>query len=256
MPVLYTILGSVRAVLFLLWLLALYVTQPLVYLIFRNHTFIPRIFHKGCCFILGIKIRGYGEKHAAQTVFLSNHLSWADIPVIGAMTAATFVSKSEVKNWPGLGLAAKTQNTVFIRRVREKSAMAEATKDIVVALDEGRSLIIFPEGTNTVGDKVAPFKSSLLSVVEGMDIAVQPVTIKIHRVGKVFRTNDNEIPQNILEIYTWGEIEFVPHLWRFLCMPRFEVDVHFLPVIETAGLNRKQITKQADDAVRACYHAS
>ncbi|MGC8470386.1 MAG: lysophospholipid acyltransferase family protein, partial [Acetobacteraceae bacterium] len=53
--------------------------------------------------VLGISLRVIGEP--AETggrpvVFVSNHSSWIDIPVLGSRLTACFVAKSEVGSWP------------------------------------------------------------------------------------------------------------------------------------------------------------
>ena len=54
------------------------------------------------------------------------------------------------------------------------------------ALDGGRNLVLFAEGTSSDGNRVLPFKSALFSAaqneVNGRSVTVQPVTIAYTRL--------------------------------------------------------------------------
>jgi len=49
------------------------------------------------------------------TLFLPNHSSWLDILVLGSVLRASFVAKSEVGEWPVIGIIAKLGRTVFVK---------------------------------------------------------------------------------------------------------------------------------------------
>ena len=54
------------------------------------------------------------------TLFVANHVSYLDIPVIAQCVDATFVAKAEVAGWPLFGHAAKLTRTIFIQRSAPK----------------------------------------------------------------------------------------------------------------------------------------
>ena len=233
------LLSLIRFILFLVMTLFWVLIQIPVYLLTKNHTFIPRQFHRSWCWLMNVNVRVMGQKGDGRALFLSNHISWADIPVLGAHIKASFVAKSDVAGWPGFGALARIQNTLFIDRRRE--AVEEANAVLSRALDTGESLILFPEGTNTVGDRVLPFKSSLLGAAQGREIAVQPVCIKV---------------EGGLERYGWGDVDFVPHFWAFLGRWRYNVELHFMQPIDVKNLSRKEIARLAEESVRNRYHES
>ena len=98
-------------------------------------------------------------------LYVSNHVSWADILVIGSVAPVAFVAKREVASWPLVGITAKIQRTVFVDRTRRHQA-AEAVADIVKRLKDGVSVVLFAEGTSSDGNRVLPFRSALLGAVE------------------------------------------------------------------------------------------
>src|SRR5437868_11782374 len=69
--------------------------------------------------LLRIRVRVQGERVAGRAVlYISNHVSWVDIIVIGSLSPVAFVAKSDVRQWPLVGIAAEIQRTVFVERAR------------------------------------------------------------------------------------------------------------------------------------------
>ena len=50
--------------------------------------------------IVGIKLKVSGQRQKCL-VYVSNHVSWIDILVLNSLLDIVFVSKHEVKSWPG-----------------------------------------------------------------------------------------------------------------------------------------------------------
>jgi len=146
-----------------------------------------------------------------HVLFAGNHLSYIDISTIGSVLSATFISKDDVKNWPLFGVLASISKTIFISR--DRNAAVKCIADIKSSLDQGRSLILFPEGTSTNGVEVLPFKSSLFELFLNADLKekliIQPFTISIQRVdGRDVKTIQDH------DYYAWhGDMTMIPHLW-------------------------------------------
>ncbi len=172
----------------------------------------PALYHRVTCLIYGIKARIKGNPNTVDhVVFVGNHISYIDIPVIGSLIPATFIAKADVRKWPIFGLLSMLAQTIFIERNRE--AAQKCITDIKNALKKNRSLILFPEGTSTQGIEVLPFKSSIFDLFLHDDLKekllVQPFTICIQRVdNKDIKTTQD------LDIYAWyGDMTMLPHLW-------------------------------------------
>ena len=116
---------------------------------------IPWLYHTLSCKILGLKVTCTGSpRKNAQVLFASNHLSSFDITVLGSVLfGASFIAKSDIKDWAIYKTMAKLQQTVFIERAR--SAARKETGSLSEALSGGRNLILFPEGTSADGLKVS-----------------------------------------------------------------------------------------------------
>ena len=85
----------------------------------RLQRIVPNLFHRAACAVIGIRITQIGERtRESPALILSNHASWLDIIVLGAIAPVVFVAKSEVADWQLFGQLAKLQRTVFVERER------------------------------------------------------------------------------------------------------------------------------------------
>ncbi len=216
----------------------------------RGAYILPYLWQKGVCAIFGIKVKIIGKPHkASQTIYVSNHLSYLDIPVIGSVLRASFVAKKDVRSWAGFGFLSTLQQTAFISR--DRADAKQAKNDLDEMLNDGKSLIIFPEGTSTDGKEVVPFKSSLFSIAmkENLkDIYVQPITLKMESVdGKPVKT------QNDRDLYAWHinmDTPMEEHLLRFAKSRGAVISLNFHPPVKAHDFeNRKTLAKACHEAV-------
>jgi lyso-ornithine lipid O-acyltransferase len=110
------------------------------------------------------------------TLFVTNHISWADIPLLATALDADFVAKADIAGWPILGGLARRLNPIFVTRDRKSGAHAQADA-IRERLQAGRSVILCPEGTTSVGTTVLPFKSCLFEAADAATV-IQPMAIR------------------------------------------------------------------------------
>jgi 1-acyl-sn-glycerol-3-phosphate acyltransferase len=208
----------------------------------------PVFYHRLCCRILGFDVVTVGEiSRTRPTLFVSNHTSYLDIPVLGAALPLSFVAKAEVASWPGFGWLARLQRTVFVDR---KRGTTHRQRDgLQTRLDAGDNLVLFPEGTSNDGNRVLPFRSALLSVAErqtaGRPLVVQPVSVSY--------TALNGIPlgHSLRPLLAWyGDMTLGGHLWRFCRLGRVRVVVEFHPVTTIGDFpSRKELTRHCFELV-------
>ncbi|NDF12451.1 MAG: 1-acyl-sn-glycerol-3-phosphate acyltransferase [Proteobacteria bacterium] len=174
-------------------------------------------------------------------LFVSNHVSYLDIVVLGSLLPASFISKQEVKSWPMFGLVAMLTNTVFIER--RASRTTQGLQHVKNQLQKGDSLILFPEGTTTNGNHVKTFKTSFFQVVEeDMDRAMfslQPVSIAY--------THINGLPMGIKwrTHFAWtGDASLLPHVWDVLKHGGARVEVCIHPPLTDLAHDRKKVALQ------------
>ncbi len=193
--------------------------------------------------ILRIKLRVVGEPVRGRAVlFVSNHVSWVDIVVIGSIAPVAFVAKSEVRKWPLVGVTAKMQRTVFVERARRHQA-AGAIAEIVARLKSGTSVVLFAEGTSSDGNRVLPFRSALIGAIKhaaqaggsAADILIQPMSICY--------TGQHGIPmgrQNRPLVAWYGDLDFMPHIKEFIARGAVDAVVSYGEPVAASGAARPQ----------------
>ncbi len=248
-------MGNLRATLkftqFFFWSALLIPPQMIIMVFSRGNAAytLPIFWHKMICraFKLDIEVEGQPSKEQ-QTIYVSNHVSYLDIPVIGSILPASFVAKEEVATWPVFGLLAKLQQCVFINRARHR--IGEGQSNMQQRLNSGNSIVLFPEGTSTNGTNVLPFKSSLFSVATDPELTkkplIQPFTIEL------LETNGQKIKiEKDHDLYAWyADMTLAPHFWDFAKSNGAKVKLHFhAPLRVKDDDNRKNLAKTCHDKV-------
>jgi 1-acyl-sn-glycerol-3-phosphate acyltransferase len=168
---------------------------------------------------------------------VSNHLSHVDILIYGAIMPCFFISKAEVASWPYFGWAARTGGALFLDRHRRSSANAVA-QAMAGRLELAVPIMLFPEGTSTEGAQVLRFHPRLF---EPAIIAAAPVTAAAIR----YVVEDAEER----ELCWYGDMPFLPHLWKVLGSRGFSAVVHFGE--PQVYLNRRIAAQSTHDQVAA-----
>ena len=204
--------------------------------------------------ILGLRVIARGQRSTVKPhLVVSNHISYYDIVTLGSLIAGDFIAKAEIARWPVFGLMAKAGRSVFIDRAR--SATDSARDQIQQRLDDGDTLIMFPESTSGDGNRMKPFKSALFTVAERrvtdrkgqlQNIVVQPVSIAYTRL--------NGLPLGVgwrPYVAWYGDMEMAPHLWFLAKLGKLTVEVTFhTPVTLAEFANRKALAAYCEKVVR------
>ncbi|MEI6419266.1 MAG: lysophospholipid acyltransferase family protein [Sphingomonadales bacterium] len=167
----------------------------------------------------------------------------------GARIRAVFVAKSDVAGMGPVGWLASFAHTIYVARERRQSTGAQ--KDSIAGrLAAGDSVILFPEGTNSDGVDVLPFKSALFSVVADVDdLLIQPVTLAYTRVNGI------PVTRRQLPSLAWvGDTALGPHFKEFAALGRIRADIIFHPAVRAADFpDRKALARHCEAQVRAGY---
>ncbi len=178
--------------------------------------------------------------------YACNHVSWLDILVIQSILDISFVAKSEVKTWLGFGFLARIVDTIFV----DRRAIAAKTQqvDLKRALQAGKSLCFFPEGTSTDGSHVLPFKSSLFEVFISLEKPNNLATL-VQPVSLMYSHSDIENPS----IFGWwGDMKLIPHIFNVVATVRSgKVEIIFEQPLDAKKIgNRKRLASAAEEAIR------
>lgn len=226
----------------------IFVQGPLQLLGMRSSYRWGHIWHKWCRWAIGMKVRCHGRPaETSPALFVANHTSYLDIPALGSVLDATFIAKAEIKDWPLFGVLCKLQRTVFVERDRRK--IRAQREELFQRLEDGDSLILFPEGTSNNGTFMRSFKSALFSAAEwkseGRPLLVQPVTIAYTEV------DDMAMGRRLRPIFAWyGDMAMVDHFWQLLGAGTLGIDIIFHPPTTMAAFaSRKELAAHCERAV-------
>lgn len=214
----------------------------------RRATRLPRYFHKALTRALGVRVRIHGTPvRGGPVLFVSNHISWADIPVLGGTVDGAFVAKSEVEAFAVVGWFATLARTVFIERDRRATA-GDQRNAIAERLAAGESVILFPEGTTGDGVSLLPFKSALFAAVGG-DAIVQPVTVAYTRL------NGMPITRERLPDIAWvGDTDLWPHAVAFSALGRVRAELIFHDAVRVGDFaDRKALSRHCRTVIADGY---
>lgn len=123
----------------------------------------------------GVKVVEVESVPQHHGLWVSNHVSWMDIPVVGSVSPAFFLSKAEIGDWPIFGKLVHAAGTVFIKR--GSGDVGSVTTQIASFLNEGFSVIFFPEATTTDGKKVKRIHGTLLQAAIDAGVPIQPIVL-------------------------------------------------------------------------------
>jgi len=133
-------------------------------------------------------------------LFVGNHMSYLDIPVLMSQVPVVFLGKAEILKWPILGSAGRRAGMVFVKRESDGSRR-EATRAILECLKtRGMSLGIFPAGTTTL-DEGRAWRPGAFRIAKAGNVPVQPFRLSYE-------------PRDMAAFV--GQDALLPHLFRLL----------------------------------------
>lgn len=203
-----------RLILILLWTLLCMPLQAICLLLpGRPKVAFARLYWAVFSRLLGLRVRLIGKianGAGRPMLFVSNHSSWVDIPVLGGVLDGCFVSKSDVAGWPVISTIARLGRTVFVSR--QRGATIRERDEMRVRLTRGDNLVLFPEGTSSDGSRVLPFRSSFFAVADGRGPGaplIQPVSVVYDRLGGLPAGRASR------PVFAWyGDMDIASHFWR------------------------------------------
>lgn len=138
-------------------------------------------------FFLGITVHVDGRQNIpsdSNLCYMANHQSLLDIVAfVGpAHLWATILAKAEVKKIPIINLWCFALGCIFIERKSPHDAIKAILKGVEL-LKQGKSMIIFPEGTRSKDGRIGELKNGSLKLATRSKAIIIPITIKGLRAG-------------------------------------------------------------------------
>jgi 1-acyl-sn-glycerol-3-phosphate acyltransferase len=203
----------------------------------RANLLVPKIqsvWLHAVCFVLGVRFSIQGTPLIGDGLWVSNHISWLDVVLLGALQPSAFLAKSEVASWPVVGFLGRQSGNLFIRRGHGSQQITETMTE---RLRCGDRLVLFPEGTTTRGDTVRHFHGRLLQPAISAGVPVQAVAINYQGAAA-------ELVPFV------GDDDFLPHLLRLLHLSQICVTIHFgEPLLINDAIQRNTLADQARSQV-------
>lgn len=125
-------------------------------------------------------------------IFAPNHQSIFDIPVmfVSLDKPHGMVAKIQSEKIPGISSWMRQLNCVFMDRDNPRKAV-EALNKAAENIENGHSMVIFPEGTRSKDGKIAEFKGGAFRIAKKSGAKIVPVCIDGTR--DVYENNGNRV---------------------------------------------------------------
>ncbi len=151
----------------------------------------------------GATINVFGKENIPKdtnVVFISNHQGDFDIAIFMALIPKKkgFVAKIELKKIPILRTWMKYLGCVFMDRNDLKQSL-KTINEAINFIKKGHSMVIFPEGTRSKGDKMGEFKVGSFKLATKTNTPIIPVTID--GSYKLKEQNNGRIKPDIVNVY-------------------------------------------------------
>jgi lyso-ornithine lipid O-acyltransferase len=186
-------------------------------------------------FAIDVDLASVGDAGSgAGRLIVSNHRSAIDIAVLLHAFGGHMVSRADLSGWPLVGAAARSVGTIFVDRASTTSG-AGAIREIRKNLEEGQSVLLFPEGTTFVGDEVRPFHAGAFIAVLRTKSSIVPVGLAYPKDSGAAFINE----------------PFTSHLTRMAGAKPTRVAVRVgKPIAVASGARAAQLAEQSRAAVQ------
>ena len=143
--------------------------------------------------LIGLDLNVKGEEHLwshRPAVFVFNHQSKADVVIAARLLRRDLagIGKKEIKKMPIIGKVLEWGGVVYIDRDNAAGAIEAMTPLVDAMRNDGKSVVLAPEGTRTVSPRLAAFKKGAFHLA--MQAGVPMVPIVIRNAGDVAPKGD------------------------------------------------------------------
>jgi 1-acyl-sn-glycerol-3-phosphate acyltransferase len=167
-----------------------------------------------------------------------NHISWIDIFVIDSRFPATFVAKSEVRQWPIVGWLCTLVGTLYIERGK-RSAARHARQAIALELERGVLIAVCPEGITTFGRSLERFHAALFQPAVDAGATVQPVALRYLDASGRHTDAAGYV----------GETSLLASVWSIVSTRRIVAKLAFPAPIPARDHTRRSLAEAAEAAI-------
>jgi len=187
-------------------------------------------FCRELCKVFNLEIQVHGVIPREPALWVSNHVSWLDIAVLGSGARVFFLAKAEIEKWPILGKLAKGGGTLFIKRGSGDSIKIK--EQITNFLKRDIPVLFFPEATTSDGSKIKKIYGRILGAAIDANRPVQICLI-------CYVNQDGQLDTIAPFV---GDLSFADHVKKVLEMPKVTAHLMALPAISVQGHTVESLT--------------
>jgi 1-acyl-sn-glycerol-3-phosphate acyltransferase len=159
-------------------------------------------------------------------LIIGNHMGILDIFVLASLHPSLFITSVDMRQTAGLGFLTEMGGCLYVNR-RSRSQINREIEQIREALKQKFSVVLYPEGMSSNGERVLPFKKSLLVSAAGTGIPILPAAINYRKV------NGEPMSHRWRDYVCWyGDQTFLPFVKRILSVKSVEVEIEFGEQVE------------------------
>jgi 1-acyl-sn-glycerol-3-phosphate acyltransferase len=140
------------------------------------------IWAPGILWLAKAKTKVTGLEHIDKTktyIIVSNHLSYLDIPTLFRILPLNlhFIGKHQLKRTPFIGWYMQATGMIFINR-ENKRAASKSLDEAALLIKNGKTVLIFPEGTVSDDKIIKRFKKGGFSLAMKAGVDILPISLK------------------------------------------------------------------------------
>lgn len=165
-------------------------------------------------------------------IFIANHRSAVDIPLLLSLVEARCISRGDLANWPIIGRGARAVGTLFVDRTSRRSGAA-VLKQVAHAVENGEGVAMFPEGTSFAGDEVRPFRNGAFNAARRTGAQIVPIGLAYSNEAAYF-----------------FDMSFLEHAKHLATSKSMQVAVEFGEPIDFDGMTTTDVIKLAHERMQ------
>jgi 1-acyl-sn-glycerol-3-phosphate acyltransferase len=165
-------------------------------------------------------------------IFIVNHRSGLDIPLVLSLVEAHCISRHDLARWPIIGQGARRVGTLFVDRASRRSGAA-VLKEVAHAVEIGEGVAMFPEGTSYAGDEVREFRTGAFNAARRAGAQLVPIGLAYSDPAAYFVSES-----------------FLAHAKRLARLRSLRVAIEFGEPIDPDGSSTPEVIKAAHARVQ------
>ncbi len=178
------------------------------------------------CQLVNIKVKIINPPRPDKVgMFVGNHMGFVDIFSIASLMPNLFVTSQEMHETPVIGLITEFAGCVYVDR-RNRANILKELEDMVQYLRAGFRVVLFPEATSHNGEKILPFKRTLMMAAAYAGVPLIPFVFNFRKI------NDEPFSKKYQDsVCFYGDLPFHTSIWNTFKLKKIECELEFLPEV-------------------------